>query len=130
MAYFTISDRITIKELKHYYVLYQLQKHGGNKSKSAKILGISRSTLREILASHDPQHVIAECTMCSETTKVIRHHVIPKKEGGTDNTDNLALLCHRCHNRLHKKFLSPVIDSLKSRQKNGRAATRPDERRK
>jgi hypothetical protein len=30
------------------------------------------------------------------------HHIIPRKDGGTDKVDNLALLHEKCHNKLHK----------------------------
>lgn len=111
MPYFTTPDGLTMRELKHVYALYQLDKYNNNKSKASERLGISRSTLREILGN--PEFKTDECSMCSEITRVVNHHIVPKKQGGSDDPENLALLCHRCHNRLHNKFLSPVIDKLK-----------------
>ena len=30
------------------------------------------------------------------------HHVIPRRLGGSDNEDNLIILCNRCHQKHHK----------------------------
>ncbi|MFQ5688315.1 MAG: helix-turn-helix domain-containing protein [Candidatus Scalindua sp.] len=43
----------TIEELEKKYILHLLSKHDGNKSKVARILNISRSTLREKIAKFD-----------------------------------------------------------------------------
>jgi 5-methylcytosine-specific restriction enzyme A len=45
------------------------------------------------------------CEMCRKegriTEATIAHHVIPVKEGGTDDESNLMALCRPCHSRLH-----------------------------
>lgn len=32
------------------------------------------------------------------------HHIIPLREGGTHDVDNLISLCRSCHARIHKKM--------------------------
>jgi len=48
------------------------------------------------------------CQLCSKSVlgeKVNLHHIIHRKDGGTDKADNLALLHEKCHERLHKNGL-------------------------
>jgi len=46
------EDDPTMKMMEKRYILYLLKKHDGNKSKVARILNISRSTLREKLNTY------------------------------------------------------------------------------
>jgi 5-methylcytosine-specific restriction protein A len=45
------------------------------------------------------------CEMCLKQGKIVPakiiHHIIPRKDGGTDDFDNLMSLCHYCHNKIH-----------------------------
>ena len=46
------------------------------------------------------------CRICGDTpsspyTKLQVHHIIPRSEGGKDNTNNLATLCDLCHAVCH-----------------------------
>jgi len=54
-----------------------------------------------------------ECQLCGKTkgddTWNI-HHVVPKKDGGTDRPINLALLHSKCHDKLHNKNLDEDIE--------------------
>ena len=50
----------------------------------------------------------ARCQLCSkfkgdDTWNV--HHIVPKKNGGTDTPDNLALLHSKCHKKIHNNDL-------------------------
>ena len=46
------------------------------------------------------QHPVCErCGAPSELT----HHIIRKREGGSDDFDNLEALCRACHEREHSK---------------------------
>ena len=47
-----------------------------------------------------------ECLSCGWNKTVCDiHHIIPKSKGGTDNFDNLTILCPNCHRLIHKGFL-------------------------
>lgn len=47
---------------------------------------------------------------CQECGKVFKedgswpdtHHILPKRDGGTDDPENLITLCEECHNKKHK----------------------------
>lgn len=40
------------------------------------------------------------CAICGHDGEEI-HHIIPKSEGGNDTLNNLVLLCHSCHDKIH-----------------------------
>jgi len=54
-----------------------------------------------------------ECQLCKR--KAIKgnpfkiHHIIQRKDGGTDKSDNLALLHYSCHEKLHKEGLKHLL---------------------
>jgi hypothetical protein len=39
------------------------------------------------------------CTSCGATEALNVHHIIPRREGGTDDLDNLIVLCRKCHSK-------------------------------
>ena len=41
------------------------------------------------------------CEVCGEPMKDV-HHIIPVKDGGTNDEDNLICLCRSCHQKAHK----------------------------
>ena len=49
------------------------------------------------------------CEKCGRTIGLEVHHKIPIIEGGTDNIDNLQVLCGICHNEVHKYNRSELI---------------------
>ena len=55
----------------------------------------------------------AKCQLCSKkSTKGNSfriHHIIPRKEGGTNKTNNLSLLHEKCHHKLHSKKLLHLL---------------------
>jgi hypothetical protein len=59
----------------------------------------------------------AKCQFCSKkSTKgnsFKLHHIIPRKEGGTNKPNNLSLLHEKCHNKLHKKKLFHLLKKNK-----------------
>ena len=57
------------------------------------------------------------CEICTSTypaSLVNEHHKVPKSLGGSDTSDNLALLCSGCHQGLHS--LAYMIVNPKRRQ--------------
>lgn len=73
----------------------------GRKEKPIKIpksiLDLSKRTITKIL-----KRAHQGCMICgwNEATCDI-HHIIPKKQGGSDNNDNLIVVCPNCHRKIH-----------------------------
>ena len=42
-----------------------------------------------------------KCLICGKKHIDHYHHVVPRHLGGSDNIDNLAGLCEKCHNKVH-----------------------------
>jgi 5-methylcytosine-specific restriction endonuclease McrA len=43
-----------------------------------------------------------QCRMCGRSEGLADvHHIIKRSQGGTDDMDNLILLCRNCHNKQH-----------------------------
>jgi len=45
--------------------------------------------------------VMRECESCGTVNDLTVHHILPLSQGGTHDPANLAVLCRRCHARLH-----------------------------
>ena len=43
-----------------------------------------------------------KCRKCGSKTHLKVHHIVQRKDGGTDHRDNLVTLCHDCHVALHR----------------------------
>ena len=41
---------------------------------------------------------------CGATKGLTRHHITPKRLGGSDDPSNLIILCKYCHTRIHQKY--------------------------
>lgn len=46
------------------------------------------------------------CVVCHEKTPHV-HHIVPVEEGGTNDYDNLVVLCPTCHDNVHMRHISP-----------------------
>lgn len=48
------------------------------------------------------------CELCLKEQRFVPvevvHHILPVREGGTHNINNLMSLCNSCHSRLHSKI--------------------------
>jgi len=51
------------------------------------------SSLRESVLERDNH----ECQRCGTTENLEAHHIVPVSHGGSDEKDNLAILCQDCH---------------------------------
>lgn len=45
------------------------------------------------------------CVRCGSTEELEAHHIIPRDRGGDDTLENMATLCHDCHQEAHSKSL-------------------------
>jgi len=41
------------------------------------------------------------CEYCKKEKELEKHHIIPKSLGGSDNIENIKLLCGICHGKAH-----------------------------
>jgi len=76
-------------------------------------MSIPPATRRRILAKY--RH---KCTQpgCRHTQHLHVHHVVPRAEGGSNDAENLVVLCSACHNILHKNKLDSCGFMVKSPQ--------------
>jgi predicted nucleic acid-binding Zn ribbon protein len=50
------------------------------------------------------------CEICGHSgTRLHRHHITPRGEGGPDTRGNLAMLCARCHSEVHRSAMFRYI---------------------
>lgn len=85
-------------------------KHSQKNNENLKLLDVSTRTISKIL-----KRANKGCSICNwnESTCDI-HHIIERKNGGTDENDNLIVVCPNCHRIIHttKKY---SLDFLKER---------------
>ncbi len=123
-----MSDKINIpyglklQEAMDLYVASTIKAFNGNISLTARALNISRSTLRVriskigINSENDLEEVYPKnCEFCGVKKDLNLHHVVPKSIGGDDSRENHAIICEKCHKKLHKRFLNPTIRKLTGR---------------
>ena len=48
-----------------------------------------------------------QCAICGRNDYLEFHHLIPVSEGGTDDYDNIILLCACCHAAVHGRTYNP-----------------------
>ena len=46
----------------------------------------------------------ARCERCNGTENLTINHKKPLAQGGTNESDNLEILCRKCHDRYHGSF--------------------------
>jgi 5-methylcytosine-specific restriction endonuclease McrA len=49
------------------------------------------------------------CAGCGSTLDLCFDHVIPESQGGTDESENMQILCHHCNNRKNKSLGIPKL---------------------
>ena len=63
---------------------------------------ISKSTKKKLLKVWSNQ-----CAICNNNQFLEFHHIIPRAKGGSDDYDNLIVLCPCCHAKIHNKIFNP-----------------------
>lgn len=51
-----------------------------------------------------------KCTRCGCEEKLHCHHIVPKALGGSDDPENLVMLCDNCHGKEHVAIRDKQID--------------------
>ena len=59
---------------------------------------VSKSTKRKVLIFWENK-----CAICGKQDYLEFHHLIPTENGGTDDYDNLIILCGCCHAAVHSR---------------------------
>ena len=54
------------------------------------------------------------CAVCGNNDFLEFHHIIPVAAGGTDDYDNLILLCACCHAKVHNRTFNPEKPNCKT----------------
>ena len=55
-----------------------------------------------------------KCDQCGTPEKLTVHHKIPVLDGGTNHPSNIAILCVRCHMRVHgRKYIRRLDNGQK-----------------
>lgn len=71
--------------------------HSKNKSQILTLSDISKRTMMKIL-----KRMNAKCSICGwNEASCDLHHIVPRKNGGGDNFDNLIVVCPNCHRICH-----------------------------
>ena len=60
------------------------------------------------------------CANCGVTTNLQRHHIVPRKFGGTDRPTNIVTLCGKCHCKAHR-FINDHWENAKTGRKKSPA---------
>jgi hypothetical protein len=47
-----------------------------------------------------------KCNKCGEFNNLVIHHIKPVESGGSNSMHNLLLLCHACHVKVHKRYMT------------------------
>ena len=73
------------------------RQHSKNKLQILTLSDISKRTMTKIL-----KRMNAKCSICGwNEASCDLHHIVPRKDGGEDNFDNLIVVCPNCHRICH-----------------------------
>ena len=75
--------------------------------------------MNSILISKATKRKVADfwkhkCAICSNNDFLEFHHIIQVAAGGTDDYDNLILLCACCHAKVHNRTFNPEKPNCKT----------------
>jgi len=66
----------------------------------------------ETATEHVEQTGRTTCFFCSSKGPLERHHILPKRIGGTDKDRNVVDLCPTCHKRIEQLYDDRVLREL------------------
>jgi len=101
---------------KRLYELESVQKHD-DRIKEAEQRAIEKyeidmhwSLIRQAVLKRDKN----TCQSCGivATSRLHIHHILKKRSGGTDHTDNLITVCPSCHKNYDSKLYNPNLGSM------------------
>ena len=128
MSYHRNHCKMNPNKIEHYWsnkhhskeTIEKIGKHNSMGLKDPQsILDLSKRTITKVL-----NRINRGCSICgwNEATCDI-HHIIPRKNGGSNDNDNLCILCPNCHRKVHDKKIDPstlinIIDYIGEDWKN------------
>ena len=59
------------------------------------------ANLREFILERD-NYTCQKCGKFAMDIGLAVHHILPLHKGGTNDTSNLLILCHKCHSKSHR----------------------------
>lgn len=68
---------------------------------------ISKATKTIVIKEYDNR-----CAVCGNVDYLEFHHIVSKQCGGSDQYDNIILLCACCHAKIHKRTYNPETYKL------------------
>jgi hypothetical protein len=63
-----------------------------------------------------------KCELCGAEFRLGIHHIMPRAAGGLDHEDNLALLCHTCHDEVEDEAIVSRAELLRYKRQSGQPA--------
>lgn len=92
----TIEQRPTGEVLAHYYEA-RYQPDGPGKEVIKVVDGRTRTTIPDRIAARVYRRDNFACQHCETTSELTIDHIIPVARGGSDEPDNLQVLCRTCN---------------------------------
>lgn len=73
--------------------------------------------LKKKLVEHDLN--IENCWLCGSENDLVIHHIVPVNKGGSDDVENLSIVCENCHdNKAHKNGSEDTPEIIKRKLQN------------
>lgn len=54
-----------------------------------------------------------ECKMCGAKERLVNHHIIPIELGGSNNLNNIVVLCISCHRKVHRAMIAKAGEKMR-----------------
>ena len=67
------------------------------KEKAQRVDSVGRLKRKTLIAERGDK-----CELCGAKGTLHAHHIKPMKDGGTDDSKNLLLVCPSCHKKFHR----------------------------
>ena len=100
-VYLDVKNRRSICQTRIKRIRDKQKYYDKDKVKAINDSNICESAYFDIKAKNAYKANKPYCEVCGEPMKDV-HHIIPVKDGGTNDEDNLICLCRSCHQKAHK----------------------------
>lgn len=95
-----MSGRRIKQILDHYFPEFKIQTTHKKNNPRTKIRN-EQTVLKQVIITKD-----SECAWCGSKESLELHHLLPVCIGGDNDSRNLMILCHDCHQEATKYFMS------------------------
>ena len=59
---------------------------------------------------------MSDCYFCDETERLEQHHIVPRRFGGSDASENMVEVCPTCHSKLEHLYNSRFYKNIGVKQ--------------